>query len=192
MAGQIVPDRPRIPGLKQILNETIVFLLETTSRLSSAQDDTASQLGTVSSQRTAFPPSSSQQTALGSGQQKVPSDGSNATKAKIPADTCVEAPKSDLELVQPLLVRSEHKPRELAVYSGQALAMKQVRFAVELTQCKPSWITDLVKLTGILFHGPPGTGKTCIARMLASRPGVTTFKADPSSIMSRYVGDGEK
>ena len=70
--------------------------------------------------------------------------------------------------------------------------MEQVRFAVELTQCKPSWIMDLVKLTGILFHGPPGTGKTCIAGMFASRPGVTTFKADPSSIMSRYVGDGEK
>ena len=82
----------------------------------------------------------------------------------------------------------------LTSYSGQAVALEQVKIAVELPRLLqvPSYITNLKKVDGILLHGPPGTGKTFIPRVLASRAGVTTFKASPSSIMSRYVGDGEK
>ena len=194
LAGQTKPELPRIPGLEQILNETIIFLLETAPAPSSTHDDAASQPGTISSQQTPFQASSSQQTALGSRQQKHPCDGSKATKATITADASLEDPKSNLELVEPLIDRSEGGFQELTSYSGQAEALEQVKIAIELPRLLqvPSYMKNLKKVDGLLLHGPPGTGKTFITRVLASRAGVTTFKASPSSIMSRYVGDGEK
>lgn len=194
MAGQRAPELPHIPSLEQILNETIAFLLETTPAPVSTHDDASSQPGTISSQQQPFQASSSQQTALGSRQQKPPCDGSKATKVTISADASLEAPKSHLELVEPLIDRSEGSLQELASYSGQAVALEQVKIAVELPRLLqvPSYKKNLKKVNGILLHGPPGTGKTFITRVLASRAGVTTFKASPSSIMSRYVGDGEK
>ncbi len=118
MAGQRAPGFPHIPGLEQILNETINFLLETAPAPFSTQDDAASQPGTISSQQIPFQASSSQQIALGSRQQKPTCDGSKATKATIPADASLEAPKSNLELVEPLIDRSEGSLQELASYSG--------------------------------------------------------------------------
>ena len=194
MTGHRAPELPRIPGLDQIIDETIVFLLETVPVPSSTQDDAVSQLGAISSQQTSFQASSSQQTVLGSRQQKPPCDGSKATIATVTADASLEGSKSNLELVEPMIDRSEGKLQKLANYSGQAAALQQVKIAIELPRLVhvPSYIEDLKKMDGILLHGPPGTGKTFITRVLASRAGVTTFKASPSSIMSRYVGDGEK
>ena len=194
LAGQRKPELPRIPGLEHIFNETIIFLLETAAAPSSTQDDAASQPGTISSQQTPFQASSSQQTALGSCQQKPLCDGSKATKATITAGAYLEAPKSSLELVEPLIDPSEGCLQELAGCSGQAVALEQVKGAVELPRLLqvPSYKKNLEKVDGILRHGPPGTGKTFITRVLVSRAGVTTFKASPSSIMSRYVEDGEK
>ena len=170
-----------------------MFLLETAPAPSSIENDVSSQLGNNFSQQS-FQATSSQQMALASSQQKPPCDGIKATKATIPADTSLEAPKSNLELVEPLIDRSEARLQELANYSGQDAALKQVRIAVELPR-KVQMAADLKyikKLDGLLLHGPPGTGKTLIARVIAAKAGITTFNASPSNIMSRYVGDGEK
>jgi hypothetical protein len=43
-----------------------------------------------------------------------------------------------------------------------------------------------------LFTGPPGTGKTMTAELLAREAGVDLYKVDLASIVSRYVGDTEK
>ena len=193
VAGQRAAELPRIPGLEQILEETIVFLQETALAPSRAQHDASSQLGSIFNPQTPFQATSSQQTAS-SQQPKLPSDGSKATKALIPADGSLEAPTSHLELAESLIDRSEGGLQELASYSGQAVALKQVKIAVELPQLLqvPPYKKNLRKVNGILLHGPPGTGKTAIARLLASRAGITTFKVSPSCIMSRYDGDGEK
>ena len=108
MAGQKTPELPRIPGLEQIVNDTIDFLLKTAF---STQDDAASQPGTISSQQKLFQASSSQQTALGSRQQKSPCDGRYATRATIPADASLEAPKSNFELVEPLIIDQKEASR---------------------------------------------------------------------------------
>lgn len=44
---------------------------------------------------------------------------------------------------------------------------------------------------GLLFAGPPGTGKTMAARYLAKSFGVTLYRLDLATTLSRYIGESE-
>ena len=44
---------------------------------------------------------------------------------------------------------------------------------------------------GILLHGPPGTGKTMLARAVAAESGVPVVSIHAADISSPYQGEGE-
>lgn len=44
----------------------------------------------------------------------------------------------------------------------------------------------------VLFHGPSGTGKTMAASVIANELGLSLYKVDLSSVLSKYIGETEK
>jgi len=46
--------------------------------------------------------------------------------------------------------------------------------------------------TSCLFAGPPGTGKTMVANIIAAELGVPMFKIDLSQVVDKYIGETEK
>jgi len=46
--------------------------------------------------------------------------------------------------------------------------------------------------TGALFTGPPGTGKTTAAEVVAGELGLDLFSIDLSAVVSKYIGETEK
>ncbi len=67
-------------------------------------------------------------------------------------------------------------------------------------RARPKVLTDwglgkkLVSSSGvtILFAGPPGTGKTMAAEIIAGELGLDLYKIDLASIVSKYIGETEK
>ncbi|KAJ8534317.1 hypothetical protein K7X08_007641 [Anisodus acutangulus] len=45
---------------------------------------------------------------------------------------------------------------------------------------------------GVLLHGPPGTGKTALARLCAHEAGVNLFSVNGPEVISQYYGESER
>jgi ATP-dependent 26S proteasome regulatory subunit len=76
----------------------------------------------------------------------------------------------------------------------------QLREMIATVQARPTVLDTwgvgkkLVASRGVtaLFSGPPGTGKTMAAEIIASALGLDLYKIDLSTVVSKYIGETEK
>ena len=85
------------------------------------------------------------------------------------------------------------KPKYDQTIGGLGERMDRIRELVELPLQKPEVFERLgIKPpTGVLLHGPPGCGKTLIARTLAKSAGVGFFSISGPEIINKYYGESE-
>jgi len=72
--------------------------------------------------------------------------------------------------------------------------MTEVRETVEMPLENPAMFDDvgIQPPSGVLLHGPPGTGKTMLAKAVANETDATFIKMAGSELVHKFIGEGAK
>ncbi|WP_225333692.1 proteasome-activating nucleotidase Pan1 [Halomicrobium urmianum] len=72
--------------------------------------------------------------------------------------------------------------------------MEEVRETVELPLKSPGMFEEvgIDPPSGVLLHGPPGTGKTMLAKAVANQTDATFIKMAGSELVHKFIGEGAK
>lgn len=77
---------------------------------------------------------------------------------------------------------------------GLSDQLTELREAVELPLVNPEVFTDvgIEAPKGVLLHGPPGTGKTMMAKAVAAQTNAVFIKIVGSELVQKYIGEGAR
>jgi proteasome regulatory subunit len=83
---------------------------------------------------------------------------------------------------------------EYADIGGLEEQTREVREAVEAPLMDPERFeaVGIEPPTGVLLHGPPGTGKTMLAKAVANQTDTTFIKMAGSELVQKFIGEGAR
>ena len=121
------------------------------------------------------------------------------TQLPVTRDTLIAACRQRTEIDPGTLaepVTPHFKSEELILPPAQQRQFEELVTAMRtLSRVHARWGTGRVwNEAGIsaLFAGPPGTGKTMAAEILAARLGIPMLRVDLSQVVNKYIGETEK
>ena len=89
---------------------------------------------------------------------------------------------------------TEQPTAEYGDIGGIDEQVQEVREAVEDPLTNPEQFVEvgIEPPTGVLLHGPPGTGKTMLAKAVANETDATFIKMAGSELVQKFIGEGAK
>ena len=136
---------------------------------------------------------SNTRTGTGTGNGDTSAGGSSSRAiAKLPADPAAKKhTEYETQILEEMLDSSPGVT--WADIAGLSFAKQTLQEAVILPNLRPDLFTGLRRPPkGVLLFGPPGTGKTMLAKAVASESGFSFFTISAASVTSKYLGEGEK
>jgi proteasome regulatory subunit len=97
--------------------------------------------------------------------------------------------------VRARVMQVEHEPavtyQDIGGINDQ---IDEVRETVEMPLTDPGMFDDvgIDPPSGVLLHGPPGTGKTMLAKAVANQTDATFIKMAGSELVHKFIGEGAK
>ncbi|XP_046402832.1 spastin isoform X1 [Ischnura elegans] len=126
----------------------------------------------------------------GTSRKAAASSSSNPTSAASLALKGVDPKLAQLILDE---VLEGGPPVEWGDIAGQESGKQALQEMAVLPALRPELFTGLrAPARGLLLFGPPGNGKTLLARAVATEVNATFFSISAASLTSKYVGEGEK
>ena len=127
-----------------------------------------------------------------------------ADGAKIKAGDTALAEQKNLTVVKKLEVSKKFNVESFVIIEkpsvpwkdigGLSKQTKEIQEVVELPLKKPKLFRDvgIDPPKGILLHGPPGTGKTSLAKAVAASTNSTFIEVVGSELVQKFIGEGAK
>ncbi|KAG0665458.1 hypothetical protein C6P45_000455 [Maudiozyma exigua] len=130
-------------------------------------------------------------------------ENSSGMKEKSPVDKIPDVSDDIPETIEGLdpvmheQIKCNILVKDDAVHWDDVAGLNAVKASLKEAVVYPFLRPDLFKglrepIRGMLLFGPPGTGKTMIAKAVATESNSTFFSISASSLLSKYLGESEK